>query len=425
MLSSLLFSSSFVILLVISYEGFKNFFPIFTNKLLNDIAIKRLDAIKEFTELGSGYRIAMRDLALRGAGDILGDEQSGFVSEVGFDLYMRLIEEEIKRLKGEKFEEIDDVSDNSLIDVDTHTIENYKANLEDELNEKFLELEYKIKHPHTLNSSPYRQYKEEMLKLKREKHIDDAINLPDIPDIGRYNPNYDSIRTHSYNPSFASTDFHNFNKYKKNVKEHQLSLAKKEDNQPIIQNRYPNRNNRSTLYSEYLNTDPNNTSNINDKSQSNMKSTDFNISQYMSTSSFGDEKNNHCLKFDSYSTRKPMVTKTLYNSDIKEHITNYNPIRNVKGNVDFNKISSNSHILSYFDEIAKNNNNPPLGMYRPNYDYIAKKPVNIYLNKKDPPSPKIAKLKKIIYSYNISSEYKMVSTLNNYNKPKYSFDTHN
>lgn len=287
------------------------------------------------------------------------------------------------------------------------------------------ELEYKIKHPHTLNSSPYRQYKEEMLKLKREKHIDDAINLPDIPDIGRYNPNYDSIRTHSYNPSFASTDFHNFNKYKKNVKEHQLSLAKKEDNQPIIQNRYPNRNNRSTLYSEYLNTDPNNTSNINDKSQSNMKSTDFNISQYMSTSSFGDEKNNHCLKFDSYSTRKPMVTKTLYNSDIKEHITNYNPIRNVKGNVDFNKISSNSHILSYFDEIAKNNNNPPLGMYRPNYDYIAKKPVNIYLNKKDPPSPKIAKLKKIIYSYNISSEYKMVSTLNNYNKPKYSFDTHN
>ena len=288
------------------------------------------------------------------------------------------------------------------------------------------ELEYKIKHPHTLNSSPYRKYKEEMLKLKREKNLDVAVILPDKPDIGRYNPNYDSIRTHSYYPTFASTDFHNFNKNKSNVNAHQLSLIKKDDNEPAIKIKYENRNKRSRINSDNFNTDPNNISNINDKSQSNMKSTDFNISQYMSTSSFGDEKNNHCLKFDSYSTRKPMVIETQYNSEIKNQIRNYTPIRNVKGNVDFNKISSNSHILSYFDEIAKNsNNNPPIGMYRPNYDYIEKKPVNIYLSKRDPPSPKIAQLKKIIYSYNISSEYKMVSTLNNYNKPKYSFNSHN
>ena len=287
------------------------------------------------------------------------------------------------------------------------------------------ELEYKIKHPHVLNSSPYRQYKEEILKLKKEKKPEVNVTLPEIPDIGRYNPNYESIRTHSYYPSFASTDFHNFNKSKKNVNAHQLSLVKKVDNESFIQNKYKNRNKRTRLNSENFNTDPNNTSNINDKSQSNMKSTDFNVSQYMSTSSFSDEKNNHCLRFDSYSTRKPMVTEPDYNPDIKNYSTNYNPIRNVKGNVDFNKISSNSHILSYFDEIAKKNNNPPLGMYRPNYDYIEKKPVNIYLNKKDPPSPTILKLKKIIYSYNISSEYKMVSSLNNHNKPKYSFDTHN
>ena len=285
------------------------------------------------------------------------------------------------------------------------------------------ELEYKIKHPHALNSSSYRQYKEEMLKLKKGKKPDVDIILPDKPDIGRYNPNYDSIRTHSYYPTFASTDFHNFNKNKNKVNAHQLSLVKKDDNEQIIKNKYENRNKRSRLNSENFNTDPNNTSNINDKSRSNMKSTDFNVSQYMSTSSFGDEKNNHCLKFDSYSTRKPIITETQYNSDIKNYNTNYHPIRNVKGNVDFNKISSNSHILSYFDEIAKNNNNPPLGMYRPNYDYIEKKPVNIYLNKKDPPSPTIAKLKKIIYSYNVSSEYKMVSSLNSYNKPKFSFDT--
>lgn len=96
------------------------------NKMLNDIAIKRLDAIKEFTELGSGYRIAMRDLALRGAGDILGDEQSGFVSEVGLDLYMKLIDEEIRRLKGEEVtDDIEDIKDTSLIDVNTHIDNSY------------------------------------------------------------------------------------------------------------------------------------------------------------------------------------------------------------------------------------------------------------------------------------------------------------
>ena len=293
------------------------------------------------------------------------------------------------------------------------------------MKEKNEELEYRIKHPHTFNSSPYRQYREEMLKLKKEKNLYDTIILPDIPDIGRYNPNYDSIRTHSYYPSFASTDFHNFNKIKNNANAHQHSLGKKDDNEPDIKNKNETKSKRSRLISENFNTDSNNISSINDKSQSNIKSTDFNVSQYMSTSSFGDEKNNHCLKFDSYSIRKPIVTETDYNPDIKNYITNYIPIRNVKGNVDFNKISSNSHILSYFDEIAKNNNNPPLGMYRPNYDYIEKKPINIYLSKRDPPSPKIAQLKKIIYSYNISSDYKMVSALNNYNKPKHSFDSHN
>ena len=91
------------------------------NKMLNDIAIRRLDAIKEFTELGSGYRIAMRDLALRGAGDFLGDDQSGFVSDVGLDLYMKLIDEETKRLNGEQIDEfMDDINDSSLIDVNTH-----------------------------------------------------------------------------------------------------------------------------------------------------------------------------------------------------------------------------------------------------------------------------------------------------------------
>lgn len=93
------------------------------SKMLNDVAIKRLEAIKEFTELGSGYRIAMRDLSIRGAGDILGSEQAGFVDSVGINLYMQMIEEEMKKLKGEEIKEDD--SSTALINVSTHISDDY------------------------------------------------------------------------------------------------------------------------------------------------------------------------------------------------------------------------------------------------------------------------------------------------------------
>lgn len=75
------------------------------DKVITQDAKKRLDAIKEFTALGSGYKIAMRDLAIRGTGDILGDEQSGFIDAIGMDLYMKLLNEAINELKGITVEE--------------------------------------------------------------------------------------------------------------------------------------------------------------------------------------------------------------------------------------------------------------------------------------------------------------------------------
>ena len=72
------------------------------HKVLTQQAKERLAAIKEFTALGSGYKIAMKDLAIRGAGDILGDEQSGFIDAIGMDLYMKLLSEAINELKGIK-----------------------------------------------------------------------------------------------------------------------------------------------------------------------------------------------------------------------------------------------------------------------------------------------------------------------------------
>ncbi|MCU0640692.1 MAG: transcription-repair coupling factor [Candidatus Margulisbacteria bacterium] len=68
---------------------------------MSDQAVERLKAIQEFTALGSGYKLAMRDLEIRGAGNLLGAAQSGHIYEVGFDLYCELLEEAVKELKGE------------------------------------------------------------------------------------------------------------------------------------------------------------------------------------------------------------------------------------------------------------------------------------------------------------------------------------
>jgi transcription-repair coupling factor (superfamily II helicase) len=74
------------------------------NKILTEDAEKRLKVIKEFTELGSGFKIAIRDLSIRGAGDVLGSEQSGFIDSVGIDLYMKILEEEIASRQGKTSE---------------------------------------------------------------------------------------------------------------------------------------------------------------------------------------------------------------------------------------------------------------------------------------------------------------------------------
>lgn len=73
---------------------------------LNKKTLKRLQAIEEYTELGAGFNLSMRDLEIRGAGNLLGTEQSGFINDVGFDLYLKLINEAVDELKMEEFKEI-------------------------------------------------------------------------------------------------------------------------------------------------------------------------------------------------------------------------------------------------------------------------------------------------------------------------------
>lgn len=95
------------------------------HKILSEVAEKRLKAIKEFTELGSGFAIAKRDLSIRGAGDILGSEQSGFIDSVGIDMFMKLLDDEINRQKGIVTPETNESEMLPLIEVTTNISDNY------------------------------------------------------------------------------------------------------------------------------------------------------------------------------------------------------------------------------------------------------------------------------------------------------------
>ena len=90
---------------------------------LSPVAKKRLAAIREFSDLGSGFRVAALDLEIRGAGNLLGGEQSGHIEAVGFDMYMKLLEQTIKELKGEEIE--DDIRATVNLHVDLRVDETY------------------------------------------------------------------------------------------------------------------------------------------------------------------------------------------------------------------------------------------------------------------------------------------------------------
>ena len=96
------------------------------DKILSEVASKRLRAVKEFTEFGSGFKIAMRDLEIRGAGNILGPEQHGHMDAVGYDMYCKLLKESVDEAQGIKVEEDSDVSID--INIDAYLPESYIKN---------------------------------------------------------------------------------------------------------------------------------------------------------------------------------------------------------------------------------------------------------------------------------------------------------
>jgi transcription-repair coupling factor (superfamily II helicase) len=98
---------------------------------LSPVARKRLAAIKEFSDLGSGFRVAALDLEIRGAGNLLGGEQSGHIDTVGFEMYMKLLEETVRELKGEEIE--DDLRSTVNLRVDLKIDEQYVPDMNQRL----------------------------------------------------------------------------------------------------------------------------------------------------------------------------------------------------------------------------------------------------------------------------------------------------
>ena len=164
------------------------------SKILSEIATKRLNAIKEFTELGSGLAIARRDLSLRGAGDMLGSEQAGFIDSVGIDLFTKMLKDEINKLKGIVVEE--EEKSQPLLDVNTYVDDNYiddedlKIEIHKMINEidsykKLLEVKTKIedrfgKVNEKLIIYMYEEWFETMAKKLRVKRVKQTNNEVEI-----------------------------------------------------------------------------------------------------------------------------------------------------------------------------------------------------------------------------------------------------
>ncbi|MCK9217774.1 MAG: DEAD/DEAH box helicase, partial [Firmicutes bacterium] len=173
------------------------------DKVLTEPAEKRLQAIKEFTEFGSGYRIAMRDLEIRGAGNLLGREQHGHMEAIGYDLYTKLLEEAVRKLTGKPLEEkietaleinIEGYIPSSYIEDENQKIEIYKKvasidskeflyDIEEEIEDRYgdipeklrnlLQISY-IKHIASLCGiiSVVQKNEEVQFKFKSAKHLE-------------------------------------------------------------------------------------------------------------------------------------------------------------------------------------------------------------------------------------------------------------
>ncbi|MDO5095618.1 MAG: transcription-repair coupling factor [Peptostreptococcaceae bacterium] len=164
------------------------------DQVLTEVAEKRLKTIKEFTEFGSGFKVAMRDLEIRGAGTLLGETQHGHIADIGYELYVKMLDESIKRLRGEEIEEeVDteiDIKVNAYIPTEyiedeMDKIEMYKKiasirdledkyNIEEEMEDRFSDIPYSV---YALTDVAYIRALGKKLKIGRISKTTRGVNF--------------------------------------------------------------------------------------------------------------------------------------------------------------------------------------------------------------------------------------------------------
>ena len=152
------------------------------DKELNEKAGKRLKAIKEFTQLGSGYKVAMRDLTIRGAGDLLGPQQAGFIDQIGLDLYLELLGQAIAKKQGKQVEKKEMKKAN--ISFNGYIPESFTDNDGDKLSiyqdiQKIQSLDELLKYKERINDL-YGNIPVQVQNLFEQKELDLFVNIDGV-----------------------------------------------------------------------------------------------------------------------------------------------------------------------------------------------------------------------------------------------------
>ena len=273
---------------------------------------------------------------------------------------------------------------------------------------KIKEIEYtkKLKNPYFERINNSKNFiKTENIKKKPYSKIVKPLNFI-TPEVGRYNPSYNYVNKHIYEVSFSKTGL---NELPKNINNNiNNNERKKILNKSIDKIQNKSKTLKTINNKKYTKTEP-----ITPKKKiHSLNVTQNNKSRNALSLALNKVRNNHCLKFENYTIRKPLIRELDYNTEYNTESPNYYTSKYLKGNVDFNKLSSNKNIKSYFDEIANKEHNPPLGLYQPKYNSIMSKTRDIYFTKRSLPSSRHRKFKKIIYSYNVPYNYQIAPSLN-------------
>ena len=260
---------------------------------------------------------------------------------------------------------------------------------------------------------------------------------PEVPEVGRYTPSYKAINKHVYEVNFSKTGINDSISFKKSdniIKKNKTifhHVLKKNPNKSIYSSKDDislDKNNIKKYYTpmpttpkkRYLSLNNTHMSSKKIKLKDMIKKSKINrgLEEIFNRThrALNKSKNNHCLKFENYTSRKPLSKEIPYNTENEIELPNYYTQKYIRGNIDFNKISSNKNIKSYFEEVSNKFKNPPIGFYQPKYDSVSNKTRDIYFYKKQLPSSRQKKIKQIIYSYNVHYNYEIAPSLNDRSK---------